>query len=37
MRKGDLLKSKVIYEAQNDSENILDILLSDDKLSKHIF
>ena len=35
--KGDLLKSKVIYEAQNDSENILDILLSDDKLSNTYF
>lgn len=35
--KGDLLKSKVIYEAQNDSENILDILLSDEKLSNTYF
>jgi len=34
---GDLLKSKVIYEAQNDSESILEILLSDEKLTNTYF
>lgn len=33
---GDLLKSKVIYDSQNDSEEILELLLSDVKLSTHI-
>jgi len=35
--KGELLKSKVIYEAQNDSESILEILLSDEKLCDTYF
>lgn len=34
---GELLKSKVIYEAQNDSEEILELLLSDVKLSNTYF
>ncbi|PHO09091.1 restriction endonuclease subunit M [Malaciobacter canalis] len=34
---GDLLKSKVIYEAQNDSESILEVLLSDEKLTNTYF
>lgn len=34
---GELLKSKVIYDAQNDSEEILDVLLSDEKLTEIYF
>lgn len=34
---GELLKSKVIYEAQNDSESILEVLLSDEKLTNTYF
>ena len=34
---GDLLKSKVIYDSQNDSEEILELLLSDVKLSNTYF